>query len=354
VFYRLAGLVVRFLLFGLLRFHVDTRGREGLGPLTTSGGYLLVGTSYSSASGTVTGTNHGTYCDIWLVKLDAAGNIQWQKLYGGSDADYPSSFQQTADDGYIIAGYTAGSASGDIAGTGHGNYDIWVLRLDGTGTILWQKLLGGSGEEDEPSIQETLDGGFILAAGSYSSMSGDVASSSHGGADIWVVKLDGAGGIVWQRLIGGSAYDGSPIIRQTAEGGYILTGESLSSGTGNVAGANHGKVDTWVVRLDGTGAIVWQRLLGGSGNDYAESVPAAVDGGYVLLGYTDSSASGDVVGTGHGDNDLWAVKLDGTGSILWQRLLGGSGGDYRPSLGKIADGGYILLASSASSAISFS
>ncbi len=126
------------------------------------------------------GTNHGGD-DAWMVKLDGAGTIQWQKLLGGNGNEVGYSVQQTADGGYVLLGQSGSSASGDVSGTNHGRYDYWVVKLDGAGTVSWQKLLGGSGYDQGSSIQRTADGGYVLLGQSYSSASGDVTGTNHGG-----------------------------------------------------------------------------------------------------------------------------------------------------------------------------
>ncbi|MEN6342770.1 MAG: hypothetical protein ABFC89_09450, partial [Methanospirillum sp.] len=245
----------------------------------------------------------------WVVKLDGTGAIQWQKLLGGSSPDEGYAIQQTSDGGYILFGYSQSSTSGDVTGTNHGSDDYWVVKLSGTGATQWQQLLGGSGRDSGQSVQQTLDGGYILFGYSQSSASGDITGSNHGGIDYWVVKLDGTGAIQWQTLLGGSSSDEGTAIRQTPDGGYILVGYSESSASGNVLGTNHGGYDCWVVKLDDTGAIQWQELAGGSGYDLGSSVQLTADGGYILVGYSQSSASGDITGTNHGFFDAWIVKL---------------------------------------------
>jgi hypothetical protein len=318
---------------------------------TVDGGYILLGRSSSNTSGDVTGTNHGT-TDYWVVKLDETGAIAWQKLLGGNGNEEGFSVQQTSDGGYILAGFSSSSASGDVTGTNHGLYswDVWVVKLDGAGAIQWQKLLGGSGYERSPRVRQTADGGYILLSTSDSSRSGDVTGTNHGLHDFWVAKLDGAGGIQWQKLLGGNANDYGESVHQTADGGYILTGYSYSSASGNVTGTNHGSGDLWAVKLDGAGTIQWQKLLGGSRFDGGYSVQQIGDGGYLLAGSSQSSASGNVTGTNHGHDDFWVVKLDGAGGIQWQELLGGGGNDYCHSIQQTSDGGYVLLGDSDSSA----
>ncbi len=326
---------------------------------TTDGGYILLGSSFSSESGDVTGVNHGA-ADLWVVKVDGAGAIQWQRLLGGDRGDSGHSVQQTADGGYILLGTSSSSANGDVAGTNHGTDtdDLWVVKLDAGGTIQWQQLLGGSEIEDGWSLQQADDGGYVLLGSSGSSASGNVTGTNHGVVDLWVVKLSSLGAIQWQRLLGGSGAEYGWSAQQTADGGSILLGSSSSSASGDVTGTNHdggllpGNISTdfWVVKLDAAGAIQWQELLGGDRDDFGRSIRLTADGGYILLGESWSSASGDVTGTRHGEWDLWAVKLSEAGAIQWQRLLGGRGSDNAGSILQAADGGYVLFGDSTSSA----
>jgi len=300
---------------------------------TNDGGYIVVGFATSN-DGDVSG-NHGLE-DYLIAKLDTEGNIEWQKALGGSLDDYAYSVQQTSDGGYIVAGYTQ-SNDGDVSGN-HGElgYDYWIVKLDSNGNIEWKKTLGGSDYDKAYSIQQTNDGGYIVVGHTWSN-DGDV-SGNHGGEDYWVVKLDSNGYIEWQKALGGSNYDNAYSIQQTNDGGYIVAGWA-SSTDGDVSG-NHGGLDYWIVKLDAYGNIIWQKCLGGSERDWAESIQQTKDGGYIVAGYTESN-DGDVSGN-HGRADYWIVKLDAYGNIIWQKCLGGSDDDWAYSIQQTNDGGYIV------------
>jgi len=275
---------------------------------------------------------------------DQAPNIEWQKALGGSNDDEAYSVQQTSDGGYIVAGSTR-SNDGDVSGN-HEEvwwlvWDFWVVKLDRYGDIEWQKCLGGSDSDWAESIQQTSDGGYIVA-GYTGSNDGDV-SGNHGEKDFWVVKLDRYGNIKWQKALGGSDSDWAYNIQQTSDGEYIVAGYT-GSNDGDVSG-NHGEKDFWVVKLDRYGNIEWQKCLGGSGGggsggDYAYSVQQTSDGGYIVAGETWSN-NGDVSGY-HGGGDVWVVKLDRYGDIKWQKCLGGSSWDWAYSIQQTNDGGYIV------------
>jgi len=261
-------------------------------------------------------------------------DLDWQKSLGGSENDLIFSMQQTADDGYIVVGDSY-SVDGDITGN-HGNWDYWVVKLDLAGNITWQKSLGGSGSDYANSIQQTTDGGYIVAGFSFSN-DGDV-TGNHGGDDFWVVKLDAAGNINWENSLGGSGLDYAESIQQTSDGGYVVVGGS-DSNDGDVTG-NHGRKDCWVVKMDASGTIMWQKSLGGSLADSGYSIQQTSDGGYIIAGESESS-DGDVTGN-NGNKDNWIVKLDASGNITWQQSLGGSNHDSAKSIQQTTDGGYIV------------
>ncbi len=326
---------------------------------TTDGGYIVAGETSSNDSD-VSG-NHGNY-DMWVVKLDDSGNIQWQKCFGGSGSEGAKFVQQTADGGYIVAGYTDFN-DGDVSGnhdTISSYSDMWVVKLDGSGNIQWQKCLGGSNEDRASSIQQTTDGGYIVA-GYASSNDGDV-SGWHNGTnnygyptyDMWVVKLDDSGNIQWQKCLGGSSSDVAYSIQQTADGGYIVAGK-INSNDGDVSGWHNGTdedgnstYDMWVVKLDGNGNIQWQKCLGGSNNEWAYHISQTTDGGYIVVGDTysnDGDVSGWHSGTdnyGNSTSDMWVVKLDGSGNIQWQKCVGGNNYDAAISIEQTSDGRYIV------------
>jgi PKD repeat protein len=301
----------------------------------------VVAGATASRDGNVSG-NHGSR-DLWVVGLDVSGNLLWQRCLGGSGDDEGYSVQQTADGGYVVAGGTA-SNDGDVSGN-HGGRDLWVVGLDGSGNPLWQRCLGGSKDECAQSIQQTADGGYVVA-GQATSPDGDVGGT-HGKlnySDYWVVKLDHSGNPSWKRCLGGRYIDEARSIQQTADGGYVVAGYSYSD-DGDATG-NHGNTkDFWVVKLDSSGSLSWQRSLGGFKNEEASSVSQTADGGYITAGYTESHDS-DVIGK-HGARDIWVVRLDPTGQLLWQDCLGGSGDEEARSIQTI-DGGYVVAGATAS------
>ena len=304
---------------------------------TIDGGFVAAGYALSN-DGDISGTHSGYfYGDYWIVKLDATGNIEWQKCLGGAVDEAANSIEQTTDGGFVVTGWTT-SNNGDVSDN-HGGEDCWTVKLDASGNIEWQKCLGGYLNERSYSVKQTIDGGFITAG--YTFSNNDNVSGNHGSDDYWVVKFDAAGNTQWQKCYGGNDFDAATSVEQTKDGGYILSGSSRSH-DGDVSG-NHGYSDAWIVKLDSTGNILWQRSLGGSDNDNANSIQQTTDNGYIVIGYSysnDGNVSGHHGNSGHAD--YWVVKLDALGNIKWQESLGGLDQDEGSSVEQTTDGGYII------------
>lgn len=292
----------------------------------TADGGFIVGGNTSSNNFDVTGHYGGTDC--WVVKLNSLGVIEWQKPLGGSSEDEAFSIQQTSDGGYILCGYTF-STNGAVTTAPGG----WIVKLNSTGTIQWQK---GAGLFMN-CIQQTTDGGYIAAG--YTNTNGSL-----GGNDYQIVKLNSSGVIQWQKFYGGTSTDMAQSIQQTSDGGYIVAGRSDSSNTDITN--NNGSDDFWVLKLNSLGALEWQKALGGAFYDQSYSVQQTSDGGFIVCGYTNST-NGLVTGN-HGDVDYWVVKLNNLGSVLWQKTLGGIGTDTAKSIQQTSDGGYIVAGTTGS------
>lgn len=299
---------------------------------STDGGFYVSGLTLSK-DGDV--SNAQGIHNFWVVKLTNNGSLVWQKALGGSNTDWLYTAQATSDKGCVLAGLTQ-SNDGDVSGN-HGYKDAWVIKLDSTGYIQWQKCLGGSGWEESWSIRQTYDGGYVVA-GTSSSNDGDVTGNHGGSLDFWVVKLDSDGVLEWQKSLGGNGTDIAYSIKQTSEGGYIVVGESEST-DGDVTG-NHGSSDFWVVKLNETGDIQWQKSLGSGSYDRPNEVHVTTDGGYVIVGEVTDSG-GDVTGH-HNAFDWWVVKLDSLGDIQWQKCLGGNDDEWGRSVQQTSDNGYVI------------
>ena len=310
---------------------------------TADGGYILAGSSWSNDCN-ITG-NHGIL-DYWIVKLQPNGDIAWQKMIGGSKSEYAQSIDITPDGGYIVAGYTQ-SSDGDLT-LNHGNVDYWVVKIDGTGNIQWQKSLGGSGDDLANGVRATSDGGCIVT-GYTESIDGDV-TGNHGSRDYWVVKLGNGGTLQWQKCLGGSGREMASSVQLTTDGGYIVAGQA-GSNDGDVSG-NHNPpgADFWVVKLTSGGAVQWQKCYGGNYNDIPYYIQTTPDGGYVLTGSAEST-SGDVT-CNAGYTDLWVIKISSTGVLQWQKTMGGTIQEEGYSVQPLNDGTYIVAGITCSSNIS--
>ncbi|HEU5164246.1 MAG TPA: PKD domain-containing protein [Chitinophagaceae bacterium] len=302
---------------------------------TADGGYITCGYTFSN-DGDVSGYHPGNKeADAWVVKLNSSGGIQWQKALGGSGCDYANRVLSTSDGGYIMAGHTD-SNDGDVSSSRE--KDVWIVKLNSSGTIEWQKTLGGTHDEFDYALQSTTDGGYIIA-GNTNSNDGDVRGFHGGESDAWIVKLSNSGTIEWQKTLGGSLYDCAKSVKPTADGGYIVSGETKSN-DGDVNGANHGSQDAWVVKLSNNGALQWQKTYGGTGDEKGQSIQLTTDGGYFVTGYAFSN-NGDVSGN-HGVQDAWVFKLNTGGDLMWQKALGGSGNENAQCIQTTSDGGIIV------------
>ncbi len=299
--------------------------------LTSDGGSIVVGQTNSNDSD-VSG-NHGNY-DYWVIKLSSTGALQWQRCLGGTGNQQAYSVQQTTDGGYVIAGTSRDTANGDITDSTWG-YDYWIVKLDDTGAIQWQKSYGSTGDDIPSSIIQTTDGGYMVA-GIADSANGDVTLIK-GMHDIWLIKLDDTGALQWQKTYGGSGDDYPTSIIQTTDAGYIFTGYT-NSNDGDVSG-NHGSNDVWVVKISATGGMQWQKCYGGTQSDGAASIIRTADSNYVFAGFS-YSTDGDVT-KNQGHSDVWMAKISPSGSLIWQSSFGGLSYEQAQSVQQTVDGGFI-------------
>lgn len=244
--------------------------------LTNDGGYFLVGSTGSFGSGST---------DFLMVKTDGNGAVQWSRVMGGSGADVALSTFQTADGGYIVGGYTYSF--------GQGNGDYYAVKLSAAGNLEWSRVFGGTGTDISHNIQQTSDGGYI--------MGGYTRSFGSGIGNFYLVRLDGAGTVVWNRVYGGSATDLGYRTWQSSDGGYISIGYTTTFGAGGT--------DALLIKTDATGALQWARTYGGPLMDRPYNVFEAYDGNYVITGETSNSTFGS------GDQQI--LKVSNTGTLIW-------------------------------------
>lgn len=347
----------------------------------TSDGGTILGGYTDSKDGDVSPQPSRDYWDLWVVKLDKCGNIQWEKSFGGTGYESARDLAQTADGGYIVLGETNSTDGGVVPGFG-GTKDIWLLKLSAAGALQWQKRYGGNGLDVGNHLEVLSDGSYLIAASS-SSNDGDIHgnhgtggytdgvvmqisaagvlqwSRCYGGSkneelfdfrvinnitylagftnsidgdippdqqnyDVWVLAIDGAGNKVYSKIYGGAQNDVAYCMTRGADNSLTLAGYTTSN-DGDVSGAK-GSQDYWVLNIDTKGKLNWQKVLGGTDAEYAKTILAEDDGGYLVGGVTYSS-NGDV-NDSHGDADYWTVKLDAGGQVLWKKSWGGGMNDH--------------------------
>jgi hypothetical protein len=268
---------------------------------TTDGGYIAAGLTYSFGAGSA---------DLYLVKMDAFGDTLWTRVYGGVGFDYALGIQETDDGGYVVAAGTSSFGAGDM--------DFYLIKTDASGDTLWCRTYGGSDPDVAFSVDQTIDGGYIFAGYSMSFGAGDM--------DFYLIKTDASGDSLWSRTYGGSGSDWGLSVQQTADGGYIVAGRTDSFG----AGSN----DLYLVKADAAGDTLWTRTYGATGSENAYSVQQTTDEGYIVGGLTNSFGSGGF--------DFFLVKTDVSGDTVWTTTYGGSNDDFGTSVWETTDGGYIL------------
>jgi len=266
---------------------------------TAGGGYALFGHTSSFGAGEN---------DFWLVKVDSAGNHEWNQTYGGPDNDYGESIIETSDGGYVLAGRTFS--------LGAGSGDFWLVKVDSAGNHEWNQTYGGTDFDYGFSVVEASDGGYVLAGWTRSFGAGDY--------DFWLVKTDDDGNMQWNRTYGGANDDRTDSVVETYDGGYAIAGYTGS----------HLNYDVWLVKTDSAGNMQWNKTYGGPDNDEARSIVEASDGGYVLAGLTKSF--------GAGGNDFWLVKVDSDGNHQWNKTYGGGNSELATSVVETVDGGYAI------------
>ncbi len=372
---------------------------------TSDGGFAVLGFS-NSIDGDLEGKNLAVN-DYWLLKLDGDGALQWSKTYGGSKDDRGQSLVQTQDGGFALTGY-AMSDDGD-GSVNNGFHDNWILKLDAQGTIEWEKSYGFSGHDHSYDILDSGDGGFFFTGflditsaradgnteksssltrhgvgefwgtkidekakvewrGYYGGTNNDRAHSvvrsddggyvmagftesddfdinnSRGSYDFWAVKIDDDGDLVWQGSFGGTGIERAQDIAKTNDGGYVITGSTFSNDVD--VSQNHGASDIWLIKIDGNGNKVWDKSYGGSQFEDAQSVTLSKDGGFIIVG---NSKSADMDSNFNaGENDIWVLKTDKEGNMIWQKSFGGSGLDYGFDVLETSSGAIVLVGETAS------
>jgi len=250
--------------------------------------------------------------DVYLIKTDAKGEKMWSQLFGGPQWDSGHSVQQATDGGYIIAGYTESFGA---------KADVYLIKTDADGGKTWSQLFGGPQWDVGYAVQQTTDGGYIIVG---------YTESFGAKADVYLIKTDADGGKTWSQLFGGPQWDVGHSVQQTTDGGYIIVGSTESFGA---------KADIYLIKTDAKGKKMWSQLFGGPQRDVGHSVQQTADGGYVIVGSTESFGA---------KADVYLIKTDAKGKKMWSQLFGGPQRDVGHSVQQTADGGYIIVGSTES------
>ncbi len=281
---------------------------------TTDGGYIVAGETNSFGAG---------HFDVWLFKTDSDGKQIWNRTFGGKDYDYGYSVQQTSDGGYIIAGETESF--------GHGNYDYdgWLIKTDSNGDEIWNKTLGGVYTDSIRSVQQTSDGGYILVGRTV------MPYGMNFSQDVWLIKTDSNGEVEWNQTFGGTNHGSGLAVQQTTDGGYIITGTTDSQSIGKY------DFDMFLIKTDTTGILLWYKTFGGNTSDAGFSVQQTHDGGYIISGGTNYYED-PYYYYYYYHEDLWLIKTDSNGNKEWDKTFGGEDCDNGNSVRQTTDGGYII------------
>ena len=317
---------------------------------TSDGGYIIVGETSSYGAGDF---------DVYLIKTDSEGNRMWEKTFGGTKGDHGYSVQQTSDGGYIIVGETSsygvgytnvyliktnpegnlvwqktfGSFDGTGYNSGHsvkqisdGSYvivgsngsDVYLIKVDSQGNLVWEKTFGGTKGDHGCSVQQTSDGGYIIV--------GKTSSYGAGNFDVYLIKTDSEGNLVWEKTFGGTSWDDGECVQQTSDGGYIIVGQT---------GWTTPNSDVYLIKVDSQGNLVWEKTFGGTDHDSGYSVQQTSDGGYIVVGATGS--------VGLSWRDIYLLKVDSQGNLAWEKTFGGTKSTWGPSIERTSDGAYVIV-----------
>lgn len=323
----------------------DDRGNEII--QTQDGGYAILGASYSNDEDV--STNAGAN-DYWIAKLDATGNISWQKSFGYSGSDYGTSLIQSNDGGYLITGVLDVTQSGGAGNTKnssalHAGGDYWAIKLSPIGNLEWSKYFGGYFTDTPQDVVQTSDNGFIIVGGSDSEDT-DI-SNNKGSYDFWVIKISSTGELIWEKSFGGSQIDEARGITASGDGNYIIAGDTRSSDID--INSNYGAADLWIIKITPTGELIWEKTIGGTSFDVARSISRTQDNGFILSGNSRSD-DGDLT-TNQGQNDAWALKINSSGDIQWQTTVGGSDIDLAYSITELQNKTIIAVGETSSNDI---
>ena len=310
-------------------------------------GYILAGSSKSGISGEKSQANQGGL-DYWLVKIDLSGNIVWDKTFGGSGTDGGTGNDQfvkvkaTSDNGFIVGGRSNSGVSGDKSAASQGGYDYWVLKLDANGNKVWDATFGGTSNDNFIDIIETSNGDFIMGGWSNSGAGGDRTDPSYGGSDYWIVKINASGNILWDKAYGSTGGDYFYAVSEDSNGNFILGGSSSGNISGHKTENTRGGTDYWILKIDAAGNKIWDKTLGGDSPEWFHTLKMIENDQHILVGISLSSASGERTEANRGHFDGWIVQLDADGNLLWEKTVGTGSKDELYSVEQLPGGDLVI------------
>jgi hypothetical protein len=294
---------------------------------TNDGGFIMGGPSWSDTGGDKTQPNWDPSLqtsDYWVIKIDSVGNKQWDKRFGGTGLDQLVSLIQTADGGYLLGGATESDSGGDISQPPSGFIDYWVVKIDSAGNKQWDKRFGaGTGTSCEFfALQQATDGGYILGGYTAADRGGDKTQNTFGDEDYWIIKLDTVGNKLWDKDYGGPGADDLTNISLTTDGGYLFSGNTTGglnaggSAGGDKSENNMAEVQTWIIKTDAMGNVQWDKTILTPGNNDGYAIQTN-DNCYAVAAETVSGIGGYKTqpnwDTTEQTNDYWIVKFCFTG-----------------------------------------
>ena len=291
---------------------------------TSDNGFAVIGKSKSSD---LEVSENAGFDDFWVSKLDSSGAIIWEYSFGFAGSDTPYSIIQTNDNGYLLSGVLDVSASngqGDrkLILSRHAGGDFWVIKLNASGVKQWSNYYGGSFTDTAYDAIQTEDDGYIIIG---SSDSDDVDITNNlGSYDFWILKISATGTLVWEKSFGGSEIDEAYGISQAADGNYLIVGDTRSNDLD--ISQNNGAADLWIIKITPEGTLLWEKTLGGSSFDVGRSVSKTQDNGFLIAG-SSRSTDGSLT-SNKGQNDAWIIKINSSGNLVWQKTIGGSNVDF--------------------------
>ncbi len=307
---------------------------------TQDGGYLLAGSSYSGKSGDKSEASKGNQ-DYWIVKVDAQGNKQWDKTFGGSGSDELVKIMELASGELVLGGTSNSPTSGDKTQGSQGRTDYWLVKISKNGRKIWDQRYGGSAAETLGSFTESNTGGFLLGGTSLSGQGHDKSENSRGGSDYWVVQTDSEGKLLWEKTYGGSANEEAYAVGQSGNS-FFVAGTSNSGISGDKTQESRGGKDYWVLKINDKGIKIWDKRYGGTANDELRAGTTTSAGGMALAGKSFSGKGADKRQSNQGRSDYWLVQVDTDGNPQWDQRFGGSRAEELRSVSQTQDGGFLL------------